>query len=218
MVASDTPQDRPAKTDRYHHGNLPDALRESAAEVLAERGVSGFSLREVARRAEVSHAAPAHHFGDARGLLTAVAVEAFQHLVTETEAAVASADGAVDALAKLGRAYVTVSIEHPGHCAVVFDADAVDAEDPAYAEWGTRAFGVLVGAIERLAREENPDLDVELAAFLCWSMVQGLVDIHGPVQKMAAKRGTTLSEIPDLAESFTHLLIAGLVGHPPAGR
>ena len=52
-------------TDRpYHHGDLPDTLRRAAAELIAERGAAGFSLREVARRAGVSHAAPAHHYGD----------------------------------------------------------------------------------------------------------------------------------------------------------
>ena len=57
----------------YHHRNLPAVLREVTAELVSERGPAGFSLREVARRAGVSHAAPAHHFGDTRGLLTSLA-------------------------------------------------------------------------------------------------------------------------------------------------
>src|SRR3546814_10926578 len=55
----------------YHHGALRPALIRAAVEVLAERGPDGFSLRETARRAGVSPAAPAQHFGDARGLRTA---------------------------------------------------------------------------------------------------------------------------------------------------
>eukprot|EP01036_Dinobryon_divergens_P003443 gene3443-4542_t len=53
----------------YHHGDLRAALLAAAEDELAARGVEGFSLRQVAKRAGVSHAAPAHHFGDAAGLL-----------------------------------------------------------------------------------------------------------------------------------------------------
>ncbi|MDQ6696084.1 MAG: TetR/AcrR family transcriptional regulator [Actinomycetota bacterium] len=210
-MASDTsPTVSAAET--YHHGDLANALRRSAAALLAERGVAGFSLREVARRAGVSHAAPAHHFGDARGLLTAVAVEAFQYLTEQTEAAVVGVDDPVEALARLGRAYVTVAVEHPGHCAIVFRSDAVDAANPAYREWGERAYGVLVRTIERLARELAPDLDVDLAAALCWSTVEGLLTVHPPLQAMAERHGGTTPAIGDLAEQLIRLLVTGFVG------
>jgi AcrR family transcriptional regulator len=61
----------------YHHGQLRGALMTSALELVAETGALALSLREVARRAGVSHAAPAHHFGDKAGLLTALAAEGF---------------------------------------------------------------------------------------------------------------------------------------------
>ena len=70
----------------YHHGALRPALLAAAEAVIAERGVDGFSLRETARRAGVSPAAPAHHFGDARGLLTALATEAFRRFGDALEA------------------------------------------------------------------------------------------------------------------------------------
>ena len=197
--------------DGYHHGDLPTALRTSAAELLAERGVHGFSLREVARRAGVSHAAPAHHFGDAEGLLTSVATEAFQHLTAETEAAVAGVDDPLEALARLGRAYVTVSVRHPGHCAVVFRKDAVDADDPAYQEWGQRAFEVLRSTIQRVADAHNPDLDVLRASFLCHAMVQGLVDLHETMVGLGAHRGVEVAAVDDLAEAFTRQLTVGLL-------
>jgi len=175
--------------------------------------VAGFSLREVARRAGVSHAAPAHHFGDATGLLTSLAVEAFRLLVAETEAAVAGVEDPEDALAAVGRAYVTVAAEHPGHCAIVFRNDAVDVADPLYQEWGDRAYGVLVTTVARLAAERAPDLDVSLAAQLCWSSVQGLVGLYGTMEGLAAKDGRSLPPIGAVAESFTRLLVRGLVGH-----
>jgi AcrR family transcriptional regulator len=175
-------------TDRYHHGDLPNALRRAAVDVIGERGVAGFSLREVARRAGVSHTAPAHHFGDVRGLLTPT-----------------------DQLARLGRAYVEVSRSHPGHCAVVFAQDAVDCDASIYQQSGQRAYGVLRGVVERLAAADNPDLDVELAAASCWAMVQGLLTIHGPLTRMAADDPRmAVPDIGDLAEAMSRLIIEGL--------
>lgn len=201
----------PPPETAYHHGDLPNALRAAAAEVLAERGTAGFSLREVARRAGVSHAAPAHHFGDAQGLLTAVAVDAFGELTRASEAAVAGVDDPVDQLARLGRAYVEVSRSHPGHCAVVFAQDAVDCDAPTYQQSGQRAYGVLRGVVERLAAADNPDLDVELAAASCWAMVQGLLTIHGPLARMAADDPRmSVPDIGDLAEAMSRLIIEGL--------
>ena len=57
----------------YHHGDLRTALLDAGDTVLAEHGLRGFTLRECARRAGVSHAAPKHHFSDVRGFLTAIA-------------------------------------------------------------------------------------------------------------------------------------------------
>lgn len=195
----------------YHHGDLPNALRSAAAEVLAERGTAGFSLREVARRAGVSHAAPAHHFGDARGLLTAVAVEAFDELTRASQAAIEGVDDPVDQLARLGRAYVEVSRSHPGHCAVVFAQDAVDCDSAAYQHSGQCAYGVLREVVEHLAEARNTDLDVELAAATCWAMVQGLLTVHAPLTRMAADDPTaSVPEIGDLAEAMSRLIVQGL--------
>ncbi|HEY4796462.1 MAG TPA: helix-turn-helix domain-containing protein, partial [Mycobacterium sp.] len=57
----------------YHHGDLRAAILNEAARLVAQRGADGVSLRELAREAGVSHAAPAHHFTDRRGLFTALA-------------------------------------------------------------------------------------------------------------------------------------------------
>ncbi|NBO21074.1 MAG: TetR/AcrR family transcriptional regulator, partial [Rhodobacteraceae bacterium] len=65
----------------YHHGDLATALIAAAHQELSEQGAAGFSLRRVARRAGVSHAAPAHHFGDAAGLLAALAAQGFRRLI-----------------------------------------------------------------------------------------------------------------------------------------
>ena len=103
----------------YHHGNLPTALRCAAAEVITEHGLGGFSLREVARRAGVTHTASAHHFGDVTGLLTSLAAEGFERLYEVTSAAVAEHADPVERLVALGQAYVAtgraLSGPLPGH-------------------------------------------------------------------------------------------------------
>ncbi len=220
MPSATPPSTRPPSTSppaahAYHHGDLPNTLRSAAAEVLAERGTAGFSLREVARRAGVSHAAPAHHFGDAQGLLTAVAVEAFEELTRASEAAIEGVDDPVDQLARLGRAYVDVSRSHPGHCAVVFAQDAVDCDAPAYQDSGRCSYEVLRGVIARLGAARNPDLDVELAAATCWAMVQGLLTIHEPLTRMADQGdGPEVPDIGDLADAMSRLMVAGLAPAP----
>jgi AcrR family transcriptional regulator len=71
----------PKSKDSYHHGDLRAALIKAGEAVLAETGVTGFSLRAVAKRVGVSHSAPAHHFGDAKGLLDALATEGFRRFL-----------------------------------------------------------------------------------------------------------------------------------------
>ena len=93
-------------THPYHHGDLPNALRKAAAEVIEERGLGDFSLREVARRAGVSHTAPAHHFGDVRGLLTSLAEEGMRQLHDVTAAAAASTDDPVERLSAISAALI----------------------------------------------------------------------------------------------------------------
>ncbi len=202
----------PATTTRtYHHGDLNQALRLSAADLIAERGAGGFSLREVARRAGVSHAAPAHHFGDAQGLLTAVAIDAFTHLHAATAAAYAAHDDAVDRLCAVGRAYVELAVSNPGHCAVIFRHDLIDADDPAYQEAGERAFGVLIASLEAIAEQLNPDLDIRLAATACWSAMQGLIELQGMMGKIDEHQGSDLMAAPigDTAEAVTRTIVDG---------
>ncbi len=158
----------------YHHGTLRLALMRAAVEVLAERGPDGFSLRETARRAGVSPAAPAHHFGDARGLLTAIATEAFRDFGD----ALAAADRGEDRAARIraqGLAYVRFALDNPARFHLMWRKALLDTEDPAYAEAGHRAFLILDGVVrgEEAART-TPPRDLSLApSIACWSIVHG---------------------------------------------
>jgi AcrR family transcriptional regulator len=194
----------------YHHGNLPDVLRAAAAELLAEKGPAGFSLREVARRAGVSHAAPTHHFGSVEGLLTAVAIEAFEQLQAAFAAAAQASTDPLDRLSRQGQAYVTVAATHPGHCAVVFRSDIVDDVDPGYAGAGFDAYAELVSTIEAIRDAYNPTLDVELASRLTWSAMQGLLVLYPNMVHMARDLGAPIDSQVDIANQFSRMLVHGL--------
>ncbi|GAA3336099.1 TetR/AcrR family transcriptional regulator [Amorphoplanes nipponensis] len=111
----------------YHHGDLRRALLAAAAEAIAEDGPAALSLRDLARRAGVSHAAPAHHFGDKKGLLTALAAEGFEELA----AALRQAWASTGSFLELGVAYVRFATTRRAHFEVMWRPDLYHADDPA---------------------------------------------------------------------------------------
>ncbi|WP_108494290.1 TetR/AcrR family transcriptional regulator [Promicromonospora sp. AC04] len=143
----------------YHHGDLRRAMTAAAATAVAEQGPAGLSLRELARLAGVSHAAPAHHFGDKAGVLTAVATEGFTLLA-------AALGKAGDDLLASGIAYVRFAVDHPGHFAVMFDRSLLHGDD------------VDLRAAEQAASEAlaglTPDADAARAA---WSVAHGFASL-----------------------------------------
>jgi AcrR family transcriptional regulator len=161
-----------AARDRYHHGDLHAALIAATEEIIAERGVEGFSLREAARRAGVSAAAPAHHFGDARGLLTAVAVQAFHELADVTQAAVAEVgDDPEDKRLAIGQAYIDYALRQRARFDLMFRKNLLNKEDPALIEAGERCFGVVV---ETIGGDPVDDPKTEARVIACWALVHGL--------------------------------------------
>jgi AcrR family transcriptional regulator len=96
---------RPGK-DRYHHGDLRAALIDAAAELIAERGMRGFSLAEASRRLGVAVSAPYAHFADRDDLLAAVAVRAFELFYAALVPAIDEYSEPADRLAAMARAYV----------------------------------------------------------------------------------------------------------------
>lgn len=195
----------------HHQGDLAGSLRAAAVDVILDKGLGAFSLREVARRAGVSHAAPGYHFGDVRGLLTSVAIEGFDTLHRETAAAAAGSDDPIGRLTAIGRAYVRVGVQYPAHCEVIFRADVIDADDVRVQEAGQRAYAVLESTVADVAAEHNPSLDVPDAARLCWSMVQGLVQLQSTFAKLDTMLDVAPVDIEDRAERFVELVLTGLV-------
>jgi AcrR family transcriptional regulator len=104
----------------YHHGDLRRALLDAASAILAETGKWDFSLREVARRAGVSHNAPYRHFADKEALLSAVAVLGFEALRGHTAAAAQGKANAVEALTAIGTAYIGFGVDNPALYRLMF--------------------------------------------------------------------------------------------------
>jgi AcrR family transcriptional regulator len=153
--------DRP----NYHHGDLRAVILAEAARLVAERGADGISLRELARGAGVSHAAPAHHFTDRRGLFTALATEGFQLLTQAlTDARGHFADAAL--------AYVRFAIEHPGHYQVMFNKSLLDVSDAGLAAAEAAAGAELSRGVATL-RDPNAQADPAGARLAAWSLVHG---------------------------------------------
>ncbi|BBY81834.1 TetR/AcrR family transcriptional regulator [Mycolicibacterium pulveris] len=149
----------------YHHGDLRAAILARAAELVAERGADGVSLRELARAAGVSHAAPAHHFTDRRGLFTALAAEGWRLLAAElAEATPEFIDAAL--------AYVRFALDHPGHYAVMFDRSLVNPEDPELIAAVGAAGSELAQGVGTLA-DDRAIADPQAAALAAWSLVHG---------------------------------------------
>jgi AcrR family transcriptional regulator len=162
--------------DDYHHGELRQALLQAAEAVLLERGVEAFSLRECARRAGVSHGAPAHHFGDVRGLLTAFATAGFERMVQRMQAyAEAAGSDPAPRLTAVGRAYIDFALDHPAHFRLMFRSDRLDHGSEALRNAADAAARALAWALA--AALEARGLTTETLqdrCLLAWSAVHGL--------------------------------------------
>lgn len=151
--------------NRYHHGDLRAVILAEAGRLVADRGAEGVSLRELARSAGVSHAAPAHHFTDRRGLFTALATQGFE-LLTE---ALAKARGRFTDAAL---AYVRFALEHPGHYQVMFNKPLLDTADAELAAAEAAAGAELSRGVATL-RDPNARADPAAAQLAAWSLVHG---------------------------------------------
>ena len=120
-----------AKRSTYHHGDLRTALIQAADEIIAQEGIEAFTLRAAAKRAGVSPAAPAHHFGSVKGLLTEVALLAYERAGRYLDEVKDTKDAARNVRA-LSLAFVRFAIENPGHFRLMFRGDLVNREDPRY--------------------------------------------------------------------------------------
>lgn len=161
-----------APTKAYHHGNLRESLLLAAESVLTTHGVQGTTLRDVAKTAGVSHAAPYHHFASLNDLLAAVAERGFIALGDAMERATAQADTR-ERLLHIATAYVSCARAQPARFRLMFAPQLTQGNAyPALTAASHRAFGILMAA----ACAHDPIKGPELA--LCgWSLSHGLSNL-----------------------------------------
>jgi AcrR family transcriptional regulator len=164
---SDPPLARP-----YHHGDLRRALLDAALALVTEHGPAALSLREVARRAGVSHAAPAHHFRNKAGLLTAIAADGYRMLAEALADAGANAADGSTPFREQGVAYVVFATEHPAHFAVMRAPYLLGGDDAELAAARESAGTQLRAGAGTLAG--GGGVTTPLAA---WSLVHGLASL-----------------------------------------
>ena len=161
--------------DQYHHGDLRRSLIAAALEIIEKEGLEALSLRAVARRANVSHTAPYHHFTNRAELLSAVALEGFDALREGIARRTAGIDEPRTALVEGCVGYVLFALAHPSRYRLMFSPELADPPSEPLRSASTTAFDALVDAIERcrtagLAR----DVDPRLVARTIWSTLHGL--------------------------------------------
>jgi AcrR family transcriptional regulator len=156
----------------YHHGNLRQALLDAAVQAIAEVGPAAVSLRDLARRTGVSHAAPAHHFGDKAGLLTAVATDGFRRLA----ATLGEAYQATGNFLEVGVAYVRFAVTHRAHFEVMFRPELYHTDDPELVQARDAARALLYPPAAEVTNgpDDGDDLRAGVAA---WSLVHGLATL-----------------------------------------
>lgn len=173
------------KADReqpYHHGDLHDALLQAAKRVAERDGFSGLSLRAVAREAGVSHAAPAHHFGDVTGLLSELAAVGFQKFSEQLGAAACVDTPAETVAARKANAYVAFARDNPCLFQLMFRGERLDHDRPALREASEAAFIKLASVVAARRHEDvvPGHLTLQQAADIAriWSMVHGFAMLY----------------------------------------
>lgn len=184
----------------YHHGDLRRAILDAAVESIAASGSTALSLRELSRRAGVSHAAPIHHFGDKAGVLTALAAEGFHQLA---DALTAAGDDFVEA----GVAYVRFAVTHQAHFEVMFRPDTYRADDPDVVAARNRASQALTSGVQ--TRTTHTGHEARLTGIAAWSLVHGFATLW-----LTGALPDDLGDLNDVARDVAARLSGGLPGHP----
>jgi AcrR family transcriptional regulator len=190
----------------YHHGDLRRALIDGAVELVREQGLSGWTLRGVARKVGVSHAAPYHHFADVQALLGAVTALGFGLLGERLTAAVDAAEGHEARLLAIARTYARFGAERPGLYQVMFREVRGEQEGtPEGREAGIEALSVLLREVVS-AQEAGlvpPDVRPLTRVLQSWAMLHGFVGLAvlGPLPRMDLPLGTFDEQLEDVAQA-----------------
>ena len=157
---------------QYHHGDLRQALLETAGRLVERDGLPALTLRAIARELGVTHMAAYHHYRDRRDLLAALATRGYERLGEALAKRTAGMPDPRAALKEVGVGYVAFAVTHPGYFRAMFsmELEEVRHEEPLKSAAAT-AYAVFADALRAAAAAEA---DVEVAATAAWALVHGL--------------------------------------------
>lgn len=190
---------QPAR-ESYHHGNLRQALIDAGLAIVSERGIEALTLRACATRAGVSHAAPAHHFGNLQGLLTELAAIAFRRFHATIAAEQAAAEPQPRAwLSAATRGYVRFATGSPDLFQLMFSAKRLDWTNQGFLDAARAAYAQLADTVRPFQQNDSEAEGIRLRT-LVWSTVHGyahlLLEGYLAPHKVSADG---LDQLPDIA-------------------
>lgn len=201
----------------YHHGALHQALLQAAERVLEREGLVGLTLRAVAREAEVSHAAPTHHFGDLTGLVSELAAIGFWQFNQVMHAAGESGTTPPEKGLARAKAYVAYAQAHPGMYGLMFRTERLDMSRPSLREAASAAFAGLADAIGQSRQEpiKGDTLSLAQAAAIAhaWALVHGFTMLL-----LDGRLSDILRRLPEgtSVETLLDAMLRSTGGRPPA--
>jgi AcrR family transcriptional regulator len=211
---------RPARHSRpYHHGDLRRAIVRAALEILRETQSLEFSLRELSRRAGVSHNAPYKHFADKRELLAAVSAAGFEILTRRMVRVIAAHGSARDQLFAMLRAYIDHGVDNPALYRLMFggyltggdhDRPAIELLEAEKTKALLASLVVAGGLGRAISDTPRNERKISGAILACWSLAHGLTllladGLVGPKNKAGA-----------LGDSLVQGMLDGLAAELPA--
>jgi AcrR family transcriptional regulator len=203
------------KRRSYHHGNLRPALIEATIELIDEQGIRALTLRELARRVGVTHAAPYRHFRDKSALLRAVAAHGFRQLAARLRETTRDPQGAprsgAQLLGRIANSYLDFAGERPALYRLMY---ASDPDDPAAAAATDEPQATVIRELERAVRDlrtptdAGPD-DTRVLALVLWAQLHGLASLWAH-QQLPTSNDPTATPRSALIEAAVRLTQAGL--------
>jgi AcrR family transcriptional regulator len=193
----------------YHHGNLKQALVDAALGLIEEKGPTGFTLSEAAKKAGVTPAAVYRHFQGREDLLTEVARQGYEIFADLMEYAYESGQPSASAsFSATGRAYLAFARKHPGHYMAMFESGLSLNSNAELARVATRASGILERAAQDLLQRLPADRRPPAAMFSAhiWAMSHGVVELYARGNPGAR----TQFSPEDLLESGIGIYLRGL--------
>jgi len=186
---------------RYHHGELKEALVSAGRKLLEEKGLRGFTLRECARRAQVSHAAPAHHFKSMDDLLAEIATRGYQELTSAMAAeARRAAPNASARLVGQGVGYLAFGAANPMLFRLMFNRETDRFETPALAAAAKEAYRLHTAAVDAVIPKASGEIKERMSDFV-WATVHGFITLvlEGQVGERDSSRALKARSLAILA-------------------